>query len=292
MSLLTAARVYSTVLFCCQTLQFVFAVITNFSRFNRRGARVLLPQRLARRERFKKMNLRIAVALLFFVGLTAGIARADQTKTDVVDRLESSTQTIQQIIDAPDKGIPDEVFKGAKCVAVVPSMIKGAFIFGGKHGRGVSSCRLPDGKWSAPAFFTISGGSWGAQFGVEDVQLIMMIMNDDGMRNLLHDKFQVGGTASATAGPVGRHASAGTDWKASTQILSYSRSHGLFAGIDLGGSWIERDKDSTEALYGKDLTTTELLTGKVPVPQPARSFTAEVHRAEMRGKESKKASGK
>lgn len=128
----------------------------------------------------------------------------------------------------------------------------------------------------------------GAQFGVEDVQLVMMIMNDEGMRHLLENKFQVGGTASAAAGPVGRHASARTDWKASTEILTYSRAHGLFAGIDLSGSWIERDKDSTEGLYGKDLTTTELLTGKVPVPQPARSFVAEVHQAEIRGQEAKK----
>jgi SH3 domain-containing YSC84-like protein 1 len=240
------------------------------------------------------MKLRIAIVLLFFVSGMLTVARADQNqnKTDVVERLQSATETIQQITDAPDKGIPDEVFKGAKCVAVVPSMIKGAFIVGGKHGRGVSTCRLPDGKWSAPAFFTISGGSWGLQFGVEDVQLIMMIMNDEGMRHLLNNKFQIGGDAAATAGPVGRHASAGTDWKVSTEILSYSRAHGLFAGIDLDGSWIERDKDSTVALYDKDLTTNELLTGKVPVPQPARSFVAEVHRAEMRGKEAKKASGR
>ncbi len=227
------------------------------------------------------MKLRIAVALIFFANVV-GISRADQTKTDVEDRLQSATSTIQQIVDAPDKGIPDEVFKGAKCVAVVPSMIKGAFIFGGKHGRGVSTCRLPDGKWSAPAFFTITGGSWGAQFGVEDVQLVMMVMNDDGMRHLLENKFQMGATASAAAGPVGRHASAGTDWKASSEILSYSRSHGLFAGIDLSGSWIERDKDSTEAMYGKDYTTSELLTGKVLVPAAARQFLVEVHRAENR----------
>ncbi len=227
------------------------------------------------------MKLRIAVALIFLASV-AGISRADQTKTDVEDRLQSATTTIQQIVDAPDKGIPDEVLKGAKCIAVVPSMIKGAFIFGGKHGRGVSTCKLPDGKWSTPAFFTITGGSWGAQFGVEDVQLVMMIMNDDGMRHLLENKFQIGAGASAAAGPVGRHATAGTDWKASTEILSYSRAHGLFAGIDLSGSWIEHDKDSNVALYGKDYTTSELLTGKVPVPAEARSFLAEVHRVERR----------
>jgi SH3 domain-containing YSC84-like protein 1 len=227
------------------------------------------------------MKTKVAVLLLFSTA-ALGTARADQTKTDVQDRLQSSTTTIQQIIDAPDKGIPDEVLKGAKCIAIVPSMIKGAFIFGGKHGRGLSTCRLPDGRWSAPAFFSISGGSWGAQIGVEDIQLVMMIMNDDGMRNLLKDKFQIGGTASAAAGPVGRHASAGTDWKAETEILTYSRAHGLFAGIDLSGSWIEHDKDSTAAMYGKDYTTTQVLTGTIPVPEDARAFIAEVRKAENR----------
>jgi len=227
------------------------------------------------------MKLRTVVLFVSCVAVT-GMARADQTKTDVVDRMQSAGKTIQAVVDAPDKGIPDEVLKGAKCIAVVPSMIKGAFIFGGKHGRGVSTCKLPDGKWSAPAFFTITGGSWGAQFGVEDVELVMMIMNDDGMRHLLENKFQIGAAASAAAGPVGRHASAGTDWKASTEILTYSRSKGLFAGIDLSGSWIEHDSDSTKALYGSDDSTTELLTGKVGVPSEARSFLAEVHRAENR----------
>lgn len=227
------------------------------------------------------MKLRIAVLLFFFVS-AIGIARADQTKTDVQDRLQSATSTIQQIIDAPDKGIHDEVLKGAKCIAVVPSMIKGAFIVGGKHGRGVSSCRLPNGHWSAPDFFSISGGSWGLQFGVEDVQLVMLVMTDDGMRHLLQAKFQIGAGASAAAGPVGRHATAGTDWKVNTEILSYSRARGLFAGIDLAGSWIEHDKDSTEALYGKNFTDTELLTGKVPPPAEAHPFLAEIRRAENR----------
>lgn len=229
------------------------------------------------------MKLRIAV-LLVFCASVVGSTRADQTKTDVQERLQSAGETLQQIVQAGDKGIPDEVLKGSKCIAVVPSMIKGAFIIGGKHGRGVSTCRLPNGTWSTPAFFTISGGSWGLQFGVEDVQLVLMIMNDEGMRHLLSNKFQVGGEVSGAAGPVGRHASAGTDWKVETQILSYSRSHGLFAGIDLEGSWIERDKDSTMALYGKDYGTTELLTGKVAVPQSARGFVADVRRVEAHAK--------
>ena len=170
----------------------------------------------------------ILIAILaMFLG-TAGIASANQDRTDVVERLQSAAQVIHELDNAPDKGIPDQVFKSAKCVAVVPSMIKGAFIFGGKHGRGVATCRLPDGSWSAPAFFTITGGSWGLQFGVQEH--VIMVMTDEGMRHLLDAKFQVGGTASASAGPVGRNASAGTDWKLNTDFLTYSRSKGLFAG--------------------------------------------------------------
>ncbi len=185
---------------------------------------------------------------------------------------------MQEITAAPDKGIPDEVFEKAKCIAVVPNLTKAGFIVGGEHGRGVATCKLSRGGWSAPAFFSISGGSWGAQIGVEDVNLVIMIMNDEGMRNLLNSKFKIGADASASAGPVGRHASAGTDWKLETQMLTYSRSKGLFAGIDLGGSVIERDKDATAAFYGKDETNTDVLTGNVPPPSEARVFLDAVRR--------------
>ncbi|HLJ23572.1 MAG TPA: lipid-binding SYLF domain-containing protein [Candidatus Acidoferrales bacterium] len=211
-----------------------------------------------------------------------GVSRADQDKTDATERLQSAATTLREVAQAPDKGIPDEVFKGAKCIAVVPRMIKGGFIVGAKHGRGVSTCRLPNGGWSAPAFFVVTGGSWGAQIGVEDVDLVMMIMNDEGMRHLLENKFQVGGSASASAGPVGRHASAGVDWKVETQMLTYSRAKGLFAGVDLDGSWIERDNDTMDALYGKDVTTAAALTGKVHPPAAARPFLAEVSRVEAK----------
>jgi lipid-binding SYLF domain-containing protein len=136
-----------------------------------------------------------------------------------------------------------------------------------------------NGRWSAPAFFAISGGSWGAQIGLESVDLVMLLMNDEGMRHLLQDKFQIGGEAAAAAGPVGRHAEAGTDWKIESQMLTYSRSKGVFVGIDLGGSVLERDKDSTRALYGKDLTNAQILDGKITAPVEARSFLAEVRRA-------------
>lgn len=218
--------------------------------------------------------------LAMFLG-TAATARADQDKTDVVERLQSAGQVLHELDNTPDKGIPDSVFKSAKCVGVVPSMIKGAFIFGGKHGRGVATCKLPDGSWSAPAFFTITGGSWGLQFGVQDVQLVIMVMTNEGMRHLLNAKFQVGGSASVSAGPVGRNATAGTDWKVNTDFLTYSRSKGIFAGIDLSGSEIERDGDSTKAMYGEDYSSSRVLTGKVQTPQAAEVFLSAVHDSEV-----------
>jgi lipid-binding SYLF domain-containing protein len=224
------------------------------------------------------MKIRFAVSCLIFAAATMP-SWCDQTKTDVVERLQSATAAMHAILNEPDKGIPEEVLKGAKCIAVVPNLLQGGFIIAGKHGRGVATCRLPSGAWSAPALFTISGGSWGAQIGVESVDLVMMVMNDEGMRHLMQAKFQIGGAAAATAGPVGRHAEVGTDWKAESQLLTYSRAKGLFAGIDLGGSVVERDKDSMMALYGKDLSTRAALEGEAAAPPAARPFLAEVRRA-------------
>jgi lipid-binding SYLF domain-containing protein len=234
-----------------------------------------------------KRTVKLSIPVLAVFLCMVGVSRADQDKTDATARLQSAATTLRSIAQAPDKGIPDEVLKGAKCIAVVPRMLKGGFIVGAKHGRGVSTCKLSNGKWSAPAYFVISGGSWGAQIGVENVELVMMIMNDQGMRHLLENKFQVGASASASAGPVGRHASAGTDWKVETEMLTYSRSKGLFAGVDLGGSWVERDDDTMDALYGKDVTTQAALTGKVPAPAAARPFLAQVARVEMRSEAAK-----
>jgi len=221
-------------------------------------------------------NLFAAVALLAVCAVLP--ARADQAKSEVQARLDNSATILRELSATPDKGIPDEVYKSAKCIAVVPRLLKGAFVFGGKHGRGTVTCKLPNGAWSAPAFFVISGGSWGLQAGAESIDLVMMIMTDEGARHLLENKFQVGANASGSAGPVGRHASAGVDWKLDTQILTYSRSKGLFAGVDLDGSWIEHDTDSTKALYNKDSSTNDLLAGKVPVPDEAKTFIAEVGR--------------
>ncbi|HZU43101.1 MAG TPA: lipid-binding SYLF domain-containing protein [Terriglobales bacterium] len=207
-----------------------------------------------------------------------------QNRTKADDRLQNAAQVLQQVMGTPDKGIPEEILKSAKCIAVVPHMIKGGFVFGAENGKGVATCRLPNGNWSAPAFFTITGGSWGLQIGAEGVDLVMMIMNDKGMQQMLSAKFRIGAEASAAAGPVGRHASAGTDYKLDTQILTYSRSKGAFAGATLEGSDIRPDKDSTRAIYGRDYTPRAILTGKVRPPAAARSFLAAVRGAKVQAK--------
>lgn len=217
------------------------------------------------------------------VALCATLSWAASDRQDATERLQSAGKVLTEIMEAPDKGVPEEVVDGSKCIAVVPNMVKGGFIFGAKHGKGVATCRTANG-WSAPAFFTISGGSWGAQIGVEGVDLVLMIMNKQGMDNLLSNKFQIGGEASAAGGPVGRHASAGTDWKADTQILSYSRAKGLFAGITLEGAAIRPDEDSTRAIYGKDVSHQSVLTGKVPATPEAKAFLNTVKMARQQAK--------
>ena len=176
--------------------------------------------------------------------------KSGEERDKVLARLDDSSKILNELLGAPDKGIPDKVFENAKCVAVVPSMVKGGFVFGAEHGRGVATCRTANG-WSAPAFFVITGGSWGLQIGVQAADLVMLIMNDRGMNELLSSKFKLGGTGSVAAGPVGREASASTDWKMGAEVLTYSRTRGLFAGLTLNGAVIKQDDDSTRALYGR-----------------------------------------
>jgi lipid-binding SYLF domain-containing protein len=170
-------------------------------------------------------------------------------------------------------------------------MVKGGFIFGGKGGKGVATCRTANG-WSAPAFITISGGNWGLQIGVQAVDLVMIIQNEKGMQKLLNSNFQLGADASAAAGPVGRHASAGTDWKMDTEILTYSRAKGAFAGLTLEGASIREDNDSRQALYGRKTTTRALLLGEVPAPAVAEPFLAEVRGAKAQAVAEGKAEAK
>jgi lipid-binding SYLF domain-containing protein len=216
----------------------------------------------------------------------AGTGREDAT-----ERLDNATRVTHEIMAAPDNGIPEEVLEHAKCVAVVPHMVKGGFVFGGKGGKGVATCRTANG-WSAPAFITISGGNWGLQIGVEAVDLVMVIQNEKGMQKLLDSNFHLGGDASAAAGPVGRHAEAGTDWKMDTEILTYSRAKGVFAGLTLEGASIRQDNDSRQAIYGPKVTTRALLLGKVPVPSEAKPFLAEIRGAKAQAVDEAKAEAK
>src|ERR1700683_4711065 len=224
------------------------------------------------------MKKTISLLLMSLMGLIGTYAFAGSAREDTVDRLQKSVDVLHAIMSTPDKGIPEEVLSGAKCILVVPDLVKGGFIFGAKHGRGVASCRTSDG-WSAPAFVSVGGGSWGLQIGVEGVDLVLLVMNDQGFQHLLSSKFELTGEGSVAAGPVGRHASAGTDWKMNTEMLTYSRSKGVFAGLTLEGAVVEQDNDSTHAIYGRHMTFRNILSGKVPTPQSGNAFVAAVSEA-------------
>lgn len=215
---------------------------------------------------------KLAAFLLTFA-LFAPILTADDTKdtTKAEDRIKSAGTVLDEIESAPDSGIPEDVLKSAECVAVVPSLLKGGFIVAARYGRGVASCRTPKG-WSAPAFLFTSGGSFGFQIGGQAIDLVMLIMNKDGMNNLLSSKFQLGGDASVAAGPVGRHAAADTDWKMRAQVLTYSRTRGVFAGVSLAGAVIKQDKDATKEFYGRQVPFKTSLTGEIEPPQTAYPF--------------------
>ena len=203
--------------------------------------------------------------------------KSDKDETNIAKRLDESAKVLNEIMATPDKGIPDNIFASAKCIAVVPNLVKIAIGFGGQHGKGVATCRTANG-WSAPAPFSITGGSWGLQLGGQATDLVLMVMDQHGMDQLLASKFKIGADASAAAGPVGRHAEAGTDWKLNTQLLSYSRSKGIFAGIDLSGAAITQDKDETQLLYGKMVPFDQILHGQVKAPADAQDFLSTVHK--------------
>jgi lipid-binding SYLF domain-containing protein len=228
------------------------------------------------------MKCKITLLALLF----APFCLAETSPSKIDNRLKDAANALQEIINAPDKGIPEEVIQHAKCIAVIPHEIKAGFIVGVKHGKGAVTCRTGQG-WSAPALFTITGGSWGAQIGVEGVDNVLVIMNQKGMDRLLSDKFQIGADASAAAGPVGRHAEAGTDWKLDTEILSYSRAKGVFAGATLNGAVVRPDKQAMRALYGSNVTAQAVLSGRVRPPAEAREFLAAVRSAEREARAAK-----
>lgn len=214
---------------------------------------------------------------------------ADKDQSDIAKRIDTAAKVLNEIMATPDKAIPDKVMQKAKCIVVIPSMVKIAVGFGGNHGKGIATCRAESG-WSAPAPVTITGGSWGLQLGGQAVDLVMVVMNDEGMQHLLSSKFKLGADASAAAGPVGRDAAADTDIKMRSEVLTYSRARGLFAGVDLSGAAVTQDKDETRLLYGKFVPFEEILGGKVPPTASSEAFLAAVRRYSEQSREKKESS--
>jgi lipid-binding SYLF domain-containing protein len=218
----------------------------------------------------------LGAGLLLCVGMAWSADDKDQS--DIDKRLDASAKVLNEIMATPDKAIPDKVMSDAKCVAVIPSMVKIAVGFGGSHGKGVATCRTEGGLWSAPAPITITGGSWGLQLGGQAVDLVMIVTNDDGMQHLISSHFKLGADASAAAGPVGRDAGADTDWKMRAEVLTYSRARGIFAGIDLNGSVVTQDKDETRLLYGGFVPFADILNGKVRPREASEPFLSAIRR--------------
>jgi lipid-binding SYLF domain-containing protein len=213
----------------------------------------------------------IVTALTFVVTLTA----VASDREDDVHRTQKSAEVFKQIMDTPDQGIPQSLLESAKCIAIIPGEKKFAFVFGGSYGRGLATCRTASG-WSAPMFVAVDSGSVGYQIGGSSTDLVMLFMNDHALQSLMSDKFKLGADASVAAGPVGRNASAATDLKLNAEILSYSRSKGIFAGVSLDGAVMQADKSGDQAMYGHDVNRREILNGKVAVPASARPLLDEI----------------
>jgi lipid-binding SYLF domain-containing protein len=203
-------------------------------------------------------------------------AHADDDKTTITGRMTAASQVVEEIMATPDKSIPGGILAGAKCVVIIPSYKKGAFVVGAQYGQGVATCRTPTGKWSAPVCVQLTGGSVGFQIGGQATDLVLIAMNQQGLQAMLKNKVKLGADAAASAGPVGRNAQAGTDWKLNAEFLSYSRSKGLFAGIDLDGTVLSQNQSDTHMLYGADIPFKTILDGKTPAPPEARPFVRTV----------------
>ena len=229
--------------------------------------------------------LAVSTAVLL-LGNVSWLAAQSETKdeSDIQKRIKNAAAVLDEVMAEKDKAIPDKIMSDAKCVIVVPSMVKIAVGFGGNHGKGVATCRTSHG-WSAPAPITITGGSWGLQIGGQAIDLVMLVMNDKGMDSLLSSKFKIGADASAAAGPVGRQGEASTDWKMKAELLTYSRARGVFAGIDLNGAKISQDRDETRLLYGKMIPFATILNGKVPPPAGSEPFLAAVRKYASQARE-------
>lgn len=225
----------------------------------------------------KRFAAAMVTAAMVAVGLTHNASAAGDDKGKLTDRLASAQAVIDEVMGTPDKGIPQSILAGASCVVVVPHYKKGAFVIGAQYGQGVATCRTPQG-WSAPVFVKLEGGSFGWQIGGQSTDLILVAMNQDGLQHMLHNKFKLGADAAASAGPVGRNAQAGTDWKLNAEFLTYSRSKGLFAGLDLDGTVLSQNDDDTRTEYGANVPFSGVLQGQVPVPEDAKPFVRTVAR--------------
>lgn len=226
-----------------------------------------------------KRNFKSYVCALAIAGTMSGVALAADREAKVSDRLDASADTLTDMMAASDHGIPHDLIEKAKCVVVIPGMKKAGFIFGAKYGSGFAICRRAGGAgWSAPAAMRVEGGSVGFQIGASETDVVLLVMNDGGMKHLLSDKFTIGGEATAAAGPVGRDAAAQTDAMMNAEMLSYSRSRGLFAGISLEGATLRPDADSDKELYGRAATNREILTGNFKTPAAAMKFERALNR--------------
>jgi lipid-binding SYLF domain-containing protein len=225
----------------------------------------------------KKMTTSfLAVCLgLLIPGMTTMQASAASTRENLQDRVDAAKIVLDEIMNTPDNSIPLNILNMATCVAVIPSLKKGAFLVGAEYGRGVVTCRTGHG-WSAPVFITLAGGSFGFQAGGQATDLVLVAVNDHGFQDLLKSKFKLGGDAAASAGPVGRNSQAATDWKMGAELLTYSRSKGLFAGIDLNGASVTQSTDDTEAYYGENHSFESILKGNIEVPAGAIPFVRTV----------------
>lgn len=222
---------------------------------------------------------RTLITVLTIAGCMTATAFAADREVKVDDRLDASADTLKDMMHASDHGIPQDLLNKAKCVVVVPGMKKAGFIFGAKYGRGFAVCRRSGGSgWSAPAAMRVEGGSVGFQIGASETDIVLLVMNDGGMKHLLSDKFTIGSEATAAAGPLGRDAAAQTDAELNAEMLSYSRARGLFAGISLEGATLRPDEEANRELYGHDSTNREILTGDFKTPQVARKFERALHR--------------
>jgi lipid-binding SYLF domain-containing protein len=218
--------------------------------------------------------MRSLIVSLLWLSLSGPWALAGQ-RDDEVKRLKRATQVFTEIMRTPDKGIPEDLLDRAECVAIVPGLKKGGLGIGGRYGKGIAMCRRPNRQWSAPSFLTVEGGSFGLQIGFQQIDLVMLIMNREGMEKLVGDKFTIGADASAAAGPVGRQASAETNIRMDAQILTYSRAKGLFAGITVNGAVVKRDKDDNRYFYRKEIDARQILfEGTVPMPEEAKALAA------------------